>query len=325
MIFGGAGLVMLYIAARLASGEREQLRTWPLVAAHVDSAQVVTPQSPREDVYAARYWLTYQRNGWPVSTVATRGVYTSNFSSVMHEVVSARARGSIAGIVNPADPKDLQLDPGYNWHFFFDAILLASLGSVFCGFAILFAAMARRQGLDHAAQAFAAGPDWLGAVIGGVMGVLFLGGAVFAVWSDRGQRTHWTAATATVDSADVVQSSSNNSTTYATRYWVSYTLADREYHAPIRVSGSSSNRSHYVRMANDARRQSRMNVLVSSADPYDARTASPGAPWATIIFAVVFGFFGLLSCALGAVFWRVSHRRRTTRRKPSAAPAAGAL
>lgn len=323
LIFGGAGLVLLSIAARRASEEREKLRTWPLVTAHVDSARVATPQRPRQDVYAPRYWISYQRDGWPVSTVATRAVYTGNYAGVMRELDAARARGTISGIVDPGDPKDVQLDPGYNAHFFFDAILLGALGTVFCGFAILFAVVARKQGLDHPAQAYVAGPSWMAVATGGVMGALFLAGAVIAVWSELGQRRHWTPVTATVDSADVVESTSDDRTTYATRDWVSYAVGGRVYSAPLRMPGSSSSRPRSERMASDARRAGHMRVLVDPGNPYAARTGRPGVPWSTIILVAVFGVFGLLSFALGAVFWRGAHGRRTKRRKPGATPAAG--
>jgi hypothetical protein len=323
MIFGGAGLVMLYLAVRIAGDEREKLRTWPLVSAHVDSATVVTPQRPREDVYASRYWLTYDRAGWPMSTVATRDVYTGSYPSVAREVERARARGTISAIVNPANPKDLQLDPGYNWRFFFGPIILGSLGAFFCGFAILFGVIARKQGLDSAGQAYTPGPAWLGAPFGAVMGVLFLGGAVIAVWADRVPRTTYVSTMAAVDSADVVQHTSDNSTTYATRYWVSYTVGGRDYRVPLRVPGTSSNYPKYAKLAGEARRIGRMRVLVDPHDPYDARDAAPGVPWGTILIAGIFAFFGVLSFVIGYVFWRSGHPRRRTSRKAKATPATG--
>jgi hypothetical protein len=314
VIFGGAGLVMLYVAGAWAWRARERLRTWPLVQARVDSAEVVTPAAPRQALYGPRYRLTYALHGAAVSTVAASRVLTSDYASVAREVERAIRSGTLPAIVNPADAHDLELDPGVNGRFFFDSIIMGTLGLVFTGFGALFLFVGRREGLDRPSQATLPVPPAFGAVFATVMGVLFLGGAVVAARETA--RPGWTTVVARVDSADVVEETDKHSTTYAPRLWLDYAVSGRSYHAPLDASWSSTDYDAQARRAGNAARAGTIAILVSPGEPYAVARADEGR-LSRIAFPAIFGLFAVLCFGMAVLFRRGGRSRG--RAKPRAA------
>jgi len=306
--FGGVGLVMLYVAGLWAWRAHERLRTWPLVQAHVDSAAVLTPRAPRQALYGPRYWVTYTLRGATVSTVTTRSVLTSDYAGVAREVERARRSGTVPAIVDPADARDLELDPGVNARFFFDSIIMGALGLVFAGFGALFFVVGRRQGMDSPSQATFATPPAFGVAFATMMGVLFLGGAVIAARMTA--RPGWTPVEARVDSADVVQETQKHGTTYGPRLWLSYSVSGRAYHVPLDATWSSSNYGAQARHGAEAVRAGTMRILVSPQEPYDMARADEGLA-SRIAFPAIAGLLALLCFGMAALFWR---GRRTGRR-----------
>lgn len=313
VVFGGVGLVMLYVAGLWAWHARERLRTWPLVQAHVDSAAVVTPRAPRQALYGPRYWVTYTLRGAMVSTVATRSVLTSDYAGVAREAERARRSGTVPAIVDPADARDLELDPGVNARFFFDSIIMGALGLVFAGFGALFFVVGRRQGMDRPSQAAFTMPAAFGVAFATVMGVLFLGGAVIGARATA--RPGWAPVEARVDSADVVQETEKHSTTYAPRLWLAYTVTGRAFHAPLDATWSSSNYDSQARYAADAVRAGTIRILVSPREPYDVARADQGLV-SRVTFPAIFGLFALICFGMALLF----RRGRRPRHRPKARP-----
>ncbi len=313
IIFGGAGLVMLYVAGLWAWHARERLRTWPLIQARVDSAAVVTPRAPRQALYGPRYWLTYTLRGATVSTVAARSVLTSDYAGVAREAERARQSGTVPAIVDPANRRDLELDPGVNARFFFDSIIMGALGLVFAGFGALFFVVGRRQGMDRPSQAAFATPPAFGVAFATVMGTLFLGGAVLGARATA--RPGWTPVEARVDSADVVQETAKRRTTYAPRLWLGYTVSGRAYHAPLDATWSSTNYDAQARLARDAERAGTIRILVSPREPYAVARADQGL-LSRILFPAIFGLFAIMSFGMALLFRRGRPSRHRSKSRP---------
>src|SRR2546427_9133267 len=81
IVCAAIGLIFMSCAGRETIKKRDQLRSWPAVTAHVDSATIVTPQQRREAVYAARYWLSFPWQGAVHKTVTRPSVYSGGYRS----------------------------------------------------------------------------------------------------------------------------------------------------------------------------------------------------------------------------------------------------
>lgn len=327
LLFFGAGVVLLGIAVHLAARRRAALERWPIVRARVDSASVATPDHPREDVYAPRLWLSYRYGGRAWSAPAVEEVYSSGYGRAVRAAERAARAESARVMLDPRDPRALTLDPGYNWRYFFGALLLGGLGLFFCAFGAAFAVLWRRQGGSPVAstlQPMSSGGRW-GAPFAFVMGVLFIAAGALGAWTLRRERVEWSAVRARVDSADVVRQSAGGGRgdIYAPRLWVTYSVAGRTYRAPLVGGVYRSDRAAVSRRTDAARLAGAASVLVNPADPYDvieARAASARALWLPALFALL----GAGCIALGALLRRDAggvRRPRRSRRGGGRTPA----
>ena len=62
----------------------------------------------------------------------------------MHAVGAATQAGGVAVMLHPRDPRDVTLDPGYTWRYFFTQLVTVGLGIFFVGFGIVFRAIHRK-------------------------------------------------------------------------------------------------------------------------------------------------------------------------------------
>ncbi len=315
VIFGGVGLLMVGFAARETGRLRGELRSWPRVLAHVDSATVTTPSSPRGDVYTDRLWLSYQLAERDYTTPVNDNVYSSGYGSAVRAAAEAARVGTIEAMVDPRNPRKLTIHPG-RWGFYTGVLILGGLGLFFCGFGALFLAMWRREGGDHVSSTSWDLPRPLAFAFLGLMTAMFAGGGFFFLHLMRHQRTVWRPAEARIDSVDIVRqsssSSSGHSDLYATRLWISYEMGGRAYHAPM-VRGSYWS-SYYgiARRAEAARREGTARVLVDPDDAYDviAKPRGIGLIWLPWLFVAVGGVFLWVM----VVAWRSPWRRSRTSR-----------
>jgi len=321
-LFTAIGAVLFACAGVSAYRSVVRLRTWPAVDAHVDSATIVTPQRPREAVYAARYWVSYPRLGHTVKTVVTQGVFTSNYAGLARAVGLAHRSGSVRALINPTDAWALTLDTPWHGDLFFTALVLGFLALAFGGLGAAFLWASGRGDAGGANSFWIPLPARYGVVFCLVMGTLFLGtGTLAGVLSARQHRT-WRRLDAGVDSADVVSSSDRNGTTYAPRYWLSYAVGDSLLHSPLVQSWSSSSYQAQARRAAEAARARRMSVLVNQNDPYDVKAGRESA-WVSALWYGLWGFFTLLCFGLAYVFHRISGSDKRRSRRAAARRAAG--
>ncbi len=299
-MFGGFACFWLYLAWQETMQKREQLHTWPTVTAHIDSATVVTPEKPREAMYAVRYWLSYQWQGASHRTAATRSVYSSDFPAVHGEMESTKRNRSLQVLLNPKDPNDLVLGAGWNGNFFFSQIIMTVLGLCFLFFAILFHVLGRRAGMGQQAVASFAMPARYGVPFCVTMGCAFLGAVGFTGWTQFDQDHRWWKVQASVDSADVVQASDRNGTTYARRFWLSYSVRDSVYRVPLLPDWSS-------KRAKEVARAGQLTVSVSPRDPL---VIAKPTPIIGILGYTLWSFFAAFSFVMAYVAHRVSQKER---------------
>lgn len=320
LVFGGAGLVMLFFAIRMAARLRTELEAWPRVEAHVDSAAVASWErgGHREATYAPRLWIsyTYGGGGRPTATSITGQVYSSDYSGAVHAAERAMQRRTATVLVNPRDPSDLTLDPGYTWRFFFGPLLLGALGLFFTGFGALFGVMGLRRGMGSVAAASWSLSRPAAAVVFGGLGVCFLAGTALAVYFAHRANSGRVPVPAQVDSTDVVQETSNSDhgarrTLYAVQLWLAYSVRGRTYHAPV-VRGAYGSSSESAARRASAARTRPGDVLVNPADPYDV-TLGPASALSTAFIAGVFGLLGVVFVAIGALVWKAGRRKRGRR------------
>jgi hypothetical protein len=300
--------VFLIWSVRLGLDRSEQLRSWTTVNARVDSTAVVTPQKRRKAVYAVQYWLSYQWQAAEQKAVATEPTSSSWYSRRVHEAEAARRRGTLAVLVNPADPTDLVLHAGWTAGFFSIPLVVAAIGLFFFGFAALFYWFGRRFGMRQSAAGFIPAPARYGVWIGLVMGSGFLIGGGLAFYLKLHQRNTWRQTDARVDSADVVAESAKSGSTYSPRYWLSYRYNDSLYHYPLLQSWSSSNYGAQAKRAVEASRQGRLTVYLNPKDPLDVVAAAGGSD---VLLGAIFVLLSGFCFLLAFVFHRLVKKKKS--------------
>ncbi len=308
LAMGLIGLGLAVWAGKQTAKKREQLRSWPIVTAQVDSGMIVTPQRIREDVYTIRYWLRFPWHGIEHTLVTTPSILRGDYRSRWRALQSTRRSGVISALVNPQNPDDLKFDAGWNGRFFLVPLILGGISLVFLAFSALFYWFGRRLGMDQSAAASFPLPPTLGIWIGASLGVVFLCVGSYAFYSRSHQQSAWRKLEAKVDSADVVRASTKNSTTYSPRYWLSYAFNDTTFHSPLAQSWSTIDYYAEARRAANAARVGRMTIFVNRAEPLDVATNTPGGVQVVIVF--LWFFFTCFCFGLAFLFYRARQRER---------------
>jgi hypothetical protein len=280
-------------------------------------------------VYAPRLWLTYAVNGWTYSAPVTDNIYSSGYGRAVRAVQAAVRAGTTTVLVDPRHPSAASINAGYNWGFFFGAIILGILGLFFTGFGVLFAVLWRRQGADHVVATSWPMPKGFAVVFCTVMGIFFTGGGVLGIYLVQRQRTIWQPVLARVDSTDVVWQSSRSSGSgrssdlYAPRLWLTYSVGGQGYRAPLVGEVYTSNFKSEVRKAEEFKRAGTARVLVDPGDPYNViftpRNAV-SALWLPAIFVIP----GVVMFVVAAFIWRSGSIRRKAAHRRRRAVVAGA-
>ncbi len=308
-LFGGMGVACVCAAIYMSWRLGVELRTWPRVEAHVDSAQVVTRAAARSTMrtatqptasprltYAARLWLTYAYDGRTHTTLADESAGWSDYGSAATAGNHAVQLGRVTAMLDPARPGSAVLRQGSVLGVFIFPAVIAFFGLVFAGFGSLAQRAGSRLGMDTLSGEPVAPAPRLATAILGILGALFVASAGIAA-AVGPQTAAWTPLAAHVDSADAVAVSHNM---YSVRRWLTYTLHGTTYHAPITASTSRNSFSAVSRSAADAVRSGAVAVLVDPQNPY--RLTTTGASRATaVLIPLLFGLLGI--ACLGAAVW----------------------
>lgn len=302
------GALALGVGIQRGAVLRTRLTTWPEVEGHVDSATVI-PWSfaTREASYATRVWLTYTQAGVRRHRKVD-GSYSGDWAAEARAADAVVRRGSVSLLLDPADPSDVTLDPGYTLRFFAWPAAIAA-GGLALLLGALVAAIGRRRRIDGRAAAQRRG--WSGGWALGALGVacLAIAGAIGA--HEVGRRIRWVAVPARVDSADMVQRQGHqHGWRYAPRLWIAYERGGRVYRRPVLTGAPWSGTPITAQLAGDAAaRSGRTTAWVDPGDPYEA-SLDPTAAGNLVIPG------GLAAAGLAALAAAIRLRRR--RREPAA-------
>ncbi len=323
-VLGVAGVVLLSISIRSASGRVEKLRSWPRVEARVDGGNVESlfRRGQHEAMYAGRLQLQYEFRGQRYIVPATEEVYSSHYAGQARGVQEAIRDGRVNVLLDPGQPSAPVLNAGYNAEFFFTSLILGWMGIVFSFLAVVFWRTFRDE-LPGATKKSSSrgGGGWVAAFFA-VLGIGFVAGGSAAFWFAQRELTTWIPIDALVDSTDVVWRSSRSRGSgsansgsspvdlYAARAWITYSLRDSAYHVPVVRGAYSNDSSGAARDAAALLRSGSMRARVNPANPFDAAIERPGAVrrfWLPALFIVP----GLVCLFLT---WLIG--RRKTRRRP---------
>lgn len=146
-IFFCVGLILLGVGAWSGHRQYTILKSWPEVQGEVVNSQLVHYRDSEGDsMYKAAIDFRYTVNEQEY-TVPSSSSHSSSSYNDMKGKVDTYAPGTRHPVrYNPADPRDMRFDVGYNFGFFFLPVLLGGMGIVFTGvsIALLFASRPER-------------------------------------------------------------------------------------------------------------------------------------------------------------------------------------
>ena len=124
-------LGFLGLSVPLYWGQYRILRTWPAAEGEVVGSRVLTRGTPSGPLNDIEVQFAYAVSGRPQI-----GVIHSNHLSTSHARKEKQAAqlpvGSRHSIrYNPADPRDIRAQVGYNMHFFAVPIFVSGVGAIF--------------------------------------------------------------------------------------------------------------------------------------------------------------------------------------------------
>jgi hypothetical protein len=311
------GVYVLSRALHNARTTRNELRSWPRVEAHVDSAAIESRNGvSRQNMYAPRLWVTYR---YARRTYAKRitGNYNNDWVAAAHAVDSARRTHTVTLMIDPSTPTNVTSNAGYTVGFFIWPLMQAGMSAVllFIGIGLGVAAgksSTGATGTSRTSPAFHTTPR-RNAALAGTLAIVLLAGmvAILVRWHRR--PTNWVATRAVVDSADVVRqsfSSTSSRSSYTVRLWVGYTIGGRAYHRPVLTGEAwTNNQSSVERQARAIRAHAPVDLLVDPDDPY--RATMDATVGGSTVVTLTFG--GLAVVLLGIA----RHRRRAARLAPA--------
>jgi ribosomal protein L21E len=136
-------LVFLGLAAPFYLRQRTVLKTWPIVRATVESANI-TPVNVRHGTnYMARFLVQY-RVGDQVRTATVPSGYADRNRSHAQQWLDNFPVGSTVTVAyNPEDPALVRINPGFNRYFFAVPLFITKIGLIFAAAAIVLMIVAR--------------------------------------------------------------------------------------------------------------------------------------------------------------------------------------
>ncbi len=122
------------------------LRHWPAAEAQVVRSEVVPLHtSSGQILYDTWLELSYDVDGHPYVS-GTGSLHQSTHYERKLKQVRRFPPGSRTEIrYNPADPRDIRIQPGYNIHFFAVSVFIAGVAAIFVLLALIFFLLARRR------------------------------------------------------------------------------------------------------------------------------------------------------------------------------------
>ena len=298
-VFGGAALATLAVAFYIAWAVTVELRTWPRVEAHVDSADVATVGSAKgRPLYAARFQLSYRYQGLNYRTSITQRQHWDEYGFAAKEATQALQAGQLTVMLDPHRPGSAIPREGAAGAPFVIAAAFGVIGILFIGFAIVAWRTGQWGGLDRVARLGAQSPRFAIMIFVG-MGVLFIGSAVVgAIIGPEGK--HWTPVQGEVTSVDVIETSPG---TYAVRTWYSYIVSGQTYRAPVMANTSRSSLETAHKLASEAEHGGVAALLVDPSNP-NRVTSARVSRVEGIVIPAAFGLFGIVLIAIGLVIRR---------------------
>ncbi len=160
-IFFCVGLLLLAVAGWSGNRQYTILKSWPEVQAEVVNSQLVHYRDSKGNaMYKPAIDFRYRVDGKEY-TVPSSSNYSSSSYDEMKGKVDTYAPGTRHPIrYNPADPRDMRFEVGYNFGFFFLPVLFGGMGIVFTGvsIALLYASRSERaRACPSCGQSVAAG------------------------------------------------------------------------------------------------------------------------------------------------------------------------
>jgi Protein of unknown function (DUF3592) len=301
-VCGGAGLAILAVAFYMARGVSVELRTWPRVEAHVDTADVATVSGPKgTTVYAARLRLSYRYQGQNYRTSATLRQEWPDYGTAASEAARVSQGGQALVMLDPNRPTSALPREGAASGPFIIAAIFGVIGLAFVSFGIGAWRTGLREGLDRiAGSGLATAPRFASALFAG-MGALFIIGAVVgAVVGPQGK--YWTPVQGRIDGSDVVEKSPGM---FAVRTWYTYAVSGQTYRGPV-TANTSRAYAAARRLASEVEQGGANALLVDPSNPNRVALAT-ASRLQGIVMPTAFGLFGALFVAIGVLI-----RRRET-------------
>jgi hypothetical protein len=321
-LFGGAGLVLLLVAAYMAWQLGIELRTWPRVEARVDSADVTTQPNTTQTSYVARLWLAYRFNGHDYRVPTTTHQGSAEYAAAAKGALDANQAGHVTVLLDPRHPEVADPRVGSEGTWFFAPILVGALGLWFGAFGFAFLMMNRRRSVDRVARASTLSPRILGPAFAG-LGALFIVAAAIAV-AVGPQGKSWTLAHAQVESADVVRVSETTSDQermngesdygqpmFAVRTWLTYSLEGRAYRTAITAASSRNDSAAVARLASAGAAAGPVDVMIDPRNPYRVVTAHANRADAILIPGIL-GLIGAVMIGFALLIRRQVSKQHST-------------
>ena len=121
------------------------LRTWPAAEAQVVHSQVVPLHTDSGQIlYDTLLVLSYQVNGRPYLSSVGSLHQSTNYERKKKQADLFPAGSRTEVRYNPADPRDIRIQAGYNVHFFVVPIFIGGVAAIFGLLALLFFLLSRR-------------------------------------------------------------------------------------------------------------------------------------------------------------------------------------
>jgi hypothetical protein len=256
-----------------------------------------------------RSWLRYTYDGHLYRTRVTSD-YSSDWAAMAHSADDARQRGTSTLLLNPKDPTDVVVDPGYSFSFFLWPLIAGAVGIVLLGVGLGLSSAVnptpRRAGGSRTTS------RRVPVVFAGAIVVVLAGTALMTPAGSFRRPGGWTAIDARIDSADIIEQTNRGRhgpyyTLYTPRLWIAYELGGKTYHRPVLTGAAWTTDEASVRQrVTDARNSSATRVFVNPSDPYEVTLAQTTSSHVQLS-AVAAGFCVVLIAI--AYYWSRSRRR----------------
>jgi Protein of unknown function (DUF3592) len=297
-VFGAFGLAALTLAAAMTWRATVELRAWPRVEAHVDTADVVTTGGVNgRALYAARLRLSYRYQGHDYRTFSTMPQEWDVYGFAAQAAAKRLQAGRVLVMLDPDRPGSAVPREGSGLSFIF-AGFFGFFGFAFLAVAFLARRTGQRQGLDRLSPAnLPASPRFAITLFVGTGALFIISAAIGAVIGPDGK--NWTPAQGRVERADLVETSRGM---YALRTWYAYEVNGQSEHVPV-TSNTSRPFAAANALASGAVLGATAPLLVDPSNPF--RVTTPQASrWQGILIPMAFGVFGLILVVLGVFIRR---------------------